>query len=235
MSEWKAKRFWKEATTAPADGGWQVLLDGRPVRTPAKAPLILPTQALAQALAAEWQAQEERIDPGTMPITRTANSALDKVAGQRAEVAAMLAEYGGSELLCYRAERPVELIARQTSEWDPLLDWAEERYGARLVTVQGVMPIAQDAAALERLSAPVHAMDPFALAAFHDLVALSGSLVLALAVIEGRIEAQEAWRLSRLDEDWQIEQWGADEEAEAMARVKRAAFDDAARFWALLG
>ncbi|WP_341214239.1 ATP12 family protein [uncultured Limimaricola sp.] len=235
MSEWKAKRFWKEATTAPADGGWQVLLDGRPVRTPAKAPLILPTQALAQALAAEWQAQEERIDPGTMPITRTANSALDKVAGQRAEVAAMLAEYGGSELLCYRAERPVELIARQASEWDPLLDWAEERYGARLVTVQGVMPIAQDAAALERLSAPVHAMDPFALAAFHDLVALSGSLVLALAVIEGRIEAQEAWRLSRLDEDWQIEQWGADEEAEAMARVKRAAFDDAARFWALLG
>lgn len=235
MSEWKAKRFWKEATTAPADGGWQVLLDGRPVRTPAKAPLILPTQALAQALAAEWQAQEERIDPGTMPITRTANSALDKVAGQRAEVAAMLAEYGGSELLCYRAERPIELIARQASEWDPLLDWAEERYGARLVTVQGVMPIAQDAAALERLSAPVHAMDPFALAAFHDLVALSGSLVLALAVIEGRIEAQEAWRLSRLDEDWQIEQWGADEEAEAMARVKRAAFDDAARFWVLLG
>ncbi|MFT6533237.1 MAG: chaperone required for assembly of F1-ATPase [Limimaricola cinnabarinus] len=235
MSEWKAKRFWKEANVAPAEGGWQVLLDARPVRTPAKAPLVLPTQALAEALAAEWQAQEERIDPGSMPLTRTANSALDKVAVQRAEVAQMLAAYGGSDLLCYRAERPAELIARQASEWDSLLDWAEERHGARLVTATGVMPVAQDAAALERLAAPVFAMEPFALAAFHDLVALSGSLVLALAVVERRLEPQEAWRLSRLDEDWQIEQWGDDEEAEAMARVKRAAFLDAARFWALLG
>jgi chaperone required for assembly of F1-ATPase len=235
MSEWKAKRFWKEANVAPAEGGWQVLLDARPVRTPAKVPLILPTQALAEALAAEWQAQEERIDPGSMPLTRTANSALDKVAVQRVEVAQMLAGYGGSDLLCYRAERPAELIARQASEWDPLLAWAEERHGARLVTATGVMPVAQDAAALERLAAPVFAMEPFALAAFHDLVALSGSLVLALAVIEERLEPQEAWRLSRLDEDWQIEQWGDDEEAEAMARVKGAAFLDAARFWALLG
>ncbi|MGR3463792.1 MAG: ATP12 family chaperone protein [Limimaricola soesokkakensis] len=234
MSEWKAKRFWKEAGIAPAEGGWQVLLDSRPVRTPAKAALVLPTQALARAVAAEWQAQEERIDPRSMPVTRTSNSAIDKVALQRAEVAEMLAAYGGSDLLCYRALGPAELVARQAVEWDPLLDWAKERYGAGLSTVSGVMPVAQDAAALERLSAPVREMEPFALAAFHDLVALSGSLVLALAVIEERLEAEEAWRLSRLDEEWQIEQWGADEEAEAMAQVKRTAFLDAASFWRLL-
>ncbi|MGR3465938.1 ATP12 family chaperone protein [Limimaricola sp.] len=235
MSDWKAKRFWKEATAAPAEGGWQVLLDGRPVRTPAKAALVLPTQALAEAVAAEWQAQEERIDPGAMPATRTANSAIDKVTATRAEVAEMLAAYGGSDMLCYRAESPAELVARQAAEWDPLLDWAAARFDARLAVTAGIMPVAQERAALERLGAPVHAMEPFALSAFHDLVALSGSLVLAFAVTEGRCEPQEAWRLSRLDEEWQIEQWGVDDEAEALAQRKRAAFLDAARFWELLG
>ena len=235
MSEWKAKRFWKEATFEPVEGGWQVLLDGRPVRTPAKAALVLPSERLAQAIAAEWQAQGEKIDPRAMPATRTANSAIDKVAVQHEEVAAMLAAYGGSDMLCYRAEGPAELVARQSADWDPLLDWAETRFGARLAVTAGVMPVAQDAAALERLAAPLREMDPFALAAFHDLVALSGSLVLAHAVTEGHLGASEAWRLSRLDEEWQIEQWGEDEEAEALAQVKRAAFHDAARFWSLLG
>ncbi|EYD73445.1 ATP12 family chaperone protein [Limimaricola hongkongensis] len=235
MSDWKAKRFWKAASAAPAEGGWQVLLDGRPVRTPAKAALVLPTRALAEAVAAEWQAQEERIDPGAMPATRTANSAIDKVTATRAEVAGMLAAYGGSDMLCYRAEGPAELVARQAAEWDPLLDWAATRFDARLAVTAGIMPVAQDAAALERLGAPVHAMEPFALSAFHDLVALSGSLVLAFAVTEGRLDPQEAWRLSRLDEEWQIEQWGVDDEAEALAQRKRAAFLDAARFWTLLG
>ena len=234
MSEWKAKRFWTAAETAAVEGGWQVLLDGKPVRTPAKAALVLPTETLARAVAAEWQAQEERIDPRTMPATRTANSAIDKVAVQREEVAAMLAAYGASDLLCYRAEMPEELVARQRVEWDPLLDWAEARFEARLVTVAGIMPVEQDAAALARLAAPLHEMEPFALAAFHDLVALSGSLVLAHAVTEDRLDAEEAWRLSRLDEAWQIEQWGADEEAEALEQIKRTAFFDAARFWRLL-
>ncbi|SDF42073.1 ATP12 family chaperone protein [Limimaricola pyoseonensis] len=234
MSEWKAKRFWKTATTAPVEGGWQVLLDARPVRTPAKALLVLPTEALAQAVAEEWDRQEERIDPGAMPVTRTANSAIDKVGPQRAAVAGMLAAYGGSDLLCYRAEMPAELAARQTAEWDPLLDWVAEAHGARLKLAAGVMPVEQAQDDLARLSAPVEALDPFRLAAFHDLVALSGSLVLALAVVEDRLAPEEAWRLSRLDEDWQIEQWGEDEEAQAMAAVKRAAFLDAARFWNLL-
>lgn len=234
MSEWKAKRFWKQASATQADGGWQVLLDGRPVRTPAKAALLLPSQALAEAVAAEWDAQEERIDPRAMPATRTANSAIDKLALQREEVAEMLASYGGSDMLCYRAETPAELATRQAAEWDPLLDWAETAYGARLRPTAGIMPVTQDAAALERLAAPVREMEPFALAAFHDLVALSGSLVLALAVIADRLDPEEAWRLSRIDEEWQIEQWGEDEEAEAMAQVKRAAFLDAARFWKLL-
>ncbi|MCP1168999.1 ATP12 family chaperone protein [Limimaricola litoreus] len=235
MSEWKAKRFWTQATVEPVEGGWQVLLDGRPVRTPAKAALVLPSERLARAIAEEWQAQGEKIDPRAMPATRTANSAIDKVSVQRDEVAEMLAAYGGSDMLCYRAEGPAELVARQSAEWDPLLDWAEARFDARLVSVAGVMPVAQDAAALERLAAPLRDMDPFALAAFHDLVALSGSLVLAHAVTEGHLGASEAWRLSRLDEEWQIEQWGEDEEAEALAQMKRAAFHDAARFWSLLG
>ena len=234
MSEWKAKRFWKQASATQADGGWQVLLDGRPVRTPAKAALLLPSQALAEAVAAEWDAQEERIDPRAMPATRTANSAIDKLALQREEVAEMLASYGGSDMLCYRAETPAELATRQAAEWDPLLDWAETAHGARLRPTAGIMPVTQDAAALERLAAPVREMEPFALAAFHDLVALSGSLVLALAVIADRLDPEEAWRLSRIDEEWQIEQWGEDEEAEAMAKVKRTAFLDAARFWKLL-
>lgn len=234
MSEWKAKRFWKQASATQTDGGWQVLLDGRPVRTPAKAALLLPSRALAEAVAAEWDAQEERIDPRAMPATRTANSAIDKLALQREEVAEMLASYGGSDMLCYRAETPAELAARQAAEWDPLLDWAEAAYGARLRPTAGIMPVTQDAAALERLAAPVREMEPFALAAFHDLVALSGSLVLALAVVADRLDPEEAWRLSRIDEEWQIEQWGEDEEAEAMAQVKRAAFLDAARFWKLL-
>ena len=234
MSEWKAKRFWKQASATQTDGGWQVLLDGRPVRTPAKAALLLPSRALAEAVAAEWDAQEERIDPRAMPATRTANSAIDKLALQREEVAEMLASYGASDMLCYRAETPAELVARQAAEWDPLLDWAETAYGARLRPTAGIMPVTQDAAALERLAAPVREMEPFALAAFHDLVALSGSLVLALAVVADRLDPEEAWRLSRIDEEWQIEQWGEDEEAEAMAQVKRAAFLDAARFWKLL-
>lgn len=234
MSEWKAKRFWKQASATQTDGGWQVLLDGRPVRTPAKAALLLPSRALAEAVAAEWDAQEERIDPRVMPATRTANSAIDKLALQREEVAEMLASYGGSDMLCYRAETPAELAIRQAAEWDPLLDWAETAYGVRLRPTAGIMPVTQDAAALERLAAPVRDMEPFALAAFHDLVALSGSLVLALAVIADRLDPEEAWRLSRIDEEWQIEQWGEDEEAEAMAQVKRAAFLDAARFWKLL-
>jgi chaperone required for assembly of F1-ATPase len=233
VTGWAPRRFWTAASVVPATGGFTVQLDGKPVRTPLKAPLILPTEALAQAVAAEWQAVAGKVDPEVMPFTRTANSAIDKVAPQAAEVAAMLASYGGSDLLCYRAEGPEALAARQAQAWDPLLDWADATFGAPLVTTAGVMPVEQSPASLAALSRQVETLSPFQLCAFHDLVAISGSLVLALAVIRQRLTAQAAWALSRLDEDWQIALWGEDEEATAVALRKQADFLQADRFFGL--
>ncbi|MBD1204591.1 MAG: ATPase [Rhodobacteraceae bacterium] len=235
MSGWTAKRFWQAAQAEPCEGGFTVRLDGRGVKTPAKAPLVVPTLAMAQAIAAEWEAQQGAVRPETMPVTRAANSALDKVVPQRAEVVALLAAYGGSDLLCYRAAGPEALAERQAAGWDPLLDWAAESFGARLAVTRGVMPVAQDPAGLARLEAEVAGLSVFRLAGFHDLVAISGSLVLALAVIRGRLGAEEAWHLSRIDEAWQVEQWGEDEEAAAAEVVRRVAFDAASRFYALCG
>ncbi|MBA3911645.1 MAG: ATPase [Rhodobacter sp.] len=235
MSAWTARRFWTAATVRPEGAGFAVLLDTRPVRTPLKAPLILPTEALAHAVAAEWQAQTGIVNPAKMPFTRTANSAIDKVAPQFSEVAAMLAEYGGSDLLCYRATDPEDLVARQAAAWDPLLDWAARALGAPLTVTQGVIHIAQPETSLAALGAAVLALSPFQLAAFHDLVAITGSLVLALAVTRGRLTAEEAWTVSRIDEDWQIEAWGQDEEAAETAALKRAAVMQADRFYALCG
>ncbi|MFQ1699396.1 ATP12 family chaperone protein [Loktanella agnita] len=233
MSDWQPKRFWTEAKVVAVDGGHAVHLDDRPVKTPAKAGLILPTRALAEAVAAEWDAQTEKVDPGTMPVTRGANAAIDKVRTQRDEVVAMLAEYGDSDLLCYRAPGPDGLIKRQAAAWDPLLDWAAETFNARLWVGEGVMHVSQKPEILARLTQEIDSFDEFALAAVHDLISLSGSLVLALAVTRERLTPIEAWDVSRVDEDWQIEQWGADDEASAMAAVKRAAFFDAERFYQL--
>jgi chaperone required for assembly of F1-ATPase len=235
MSAWAAKRFWTDATVQAADGGWTVRLDGRAVKTPLKAPLVMPTHAMAQAVAAEWQAQTGLVRPDTMPVTRSANSAIDKVGAQFDEVVALIAAYGGSDLLCYRAAFPPALIARQAAAWDPLLAWAADALGARLAVTTGVMPVAQDAASLAALHARVAAMTTFRIAAFHDLVAISGSLILALAVTEGRLTPDEAWRLSRIDEAWQNEQWGIDEDAALMEVTRRAAFDHAGRFYGLCG
>lgn len=233
MSDWKPKRFWKTATAAPCEGGFTVLLDDRTVKTPAKAHLTVPTMALAEAIAVEWDAQEDVLDPGTMPVTRGANAAIDKVAAQRAEVVALLAEYGDSDLLCYRAAGPDELIEKQAEGWDPMLEWAAQALDVRLFVGQGVMHVTQNPLALERLTAQVAALDDFALAAAHDLISLSGSLVLALAVANDAIAAGDAWALSRIDEHWQIAQWGVDDEAAAAELVKRTAFLDAARFYRL--
>ena len=233
MAEWKARRFWKAASVRSLDGGFEVVLDDRPLRTPGKQPLHLPTQALAQALAQEWDAQADVIDPNTMPLTRAANSAIEKVAPQFAAVADMLAQYGGSDLLCYRAESPTELADQQAAGWQPLLDWARDSLGAELAVTTGVMPIAQDPAALARLRAHVHALDVFGLTALHDLVTLPGSLVLGLAVIHGRLDADAAHQLSRIDEAFQASQWGEDDEATAAAAARLTALRDAARFWTL--
>lgn len=232
MSAWKAKRFWQAATAEACEGGFTVRLDGRAVKTPAKTPLVVPTEALARMIAAEWDAQDGAVRPETMPATRMANSALDKVAPQFDAVAAMLAEYGGTDLLCYRAPEPEALIARQAAAWDPLLDWAAETFGARLATGRGVMHLAQDADAVARLARPLSDASAFQLAALHDLIAISGSLVLALAVARRRLGAAEAFDLSRIDESWQAEQWGRDEEADALEAVRRTDLAFAAQFLA---
>jgi chaperone required for assembly of F1-ATPase len=235
VSAWKAKRFWTAAEAVACDGGFTVRLDGRPVKTPAKAALVVPTQAMAEAIAVEWDAQTGEVKPATMPVTRAANSAIDKIIPQRDEVVEIIAAYGQSDLLCYRAMGPAALVARQAAGWDPVLDWAAQVLGARLAVTAGVMHVAQPPEALDRLTARVAGMTEFQLAGLHDLVAISGSLVLALAVTERRLSEDEAWALSRVDETWQIEQWGADEEAAELEAARRVAFGEASRFYALCG
>lgn len=234
MSTWAAKRFWKDTLVEAEEGGFAVRLDGRAVKTPAKAALVMPTRALAEAVAAEWDAQEGTIDPQQMPVTRSVNAAIDKVATQFDEVAALIADYGGTDLLCYRADGPEGLCARQAEAWDPLLEWAAQRYGARLAPTSGVMHVAQDDAALKALAAEVRALCPFALTAVHDLVGISGSLVIGLAAIEGWADAEDLWARSRIDETWQEEQWGVDVEASELAASKKRDFEHALRFYKLL-
>ena len=233
MSGWKARRFWTDVALRREAQGWSVLLDARPVRTPAKAPLLLPTRAMAEAIATEWMAVEQTVDPRRMPVTRAANAAIDKVAPQFHEVADLIAAYGGSDLLCYRADGDPRLAAAQAEAWDPLLEWAAERFDARLGVTKGVAPIAQPAAALNRLAAEVRSCTPFQLTALHDLVSLTGSLVLGLAAAGGEFDIDALWQLSRFDEDWQVRQWGADEEASVIAERKQADFRRARHFWTL--
>ncbi len=233
MSEWALRRVWSDVSVHPVTGGYGVRLDDRPVHTPAKRPFVVPTRAMAEQIAAEWSRQGDRVDPLSMPVTRSANAAIDKVAVQHAEVVEALAAYGATDLLCYRATRPEALAGLQTQAWDPLLDWAAEALDARLVPVGGVMPREQDAAALERLAERVRALPAFPLTAFHDLVMLSGSLILAFAVVEGRLSGAAAWEASRIDEEWQAQQWGRDAEADAAAEAKREAFLHAERFFRL--
>lgn len=235
MSAWKAKRFWKDATVETVEGGYTVRLDGRPVKTPAKTPLVVPTLPLAEAVAAEWNAQSGLVKPMTMPFTRSVNSALDKIVPQFDAVVEMLAAYGGTDLLCYRAVGPQTLVERQAAAWNPLLEWSATALQAPLIATAGVMHIPQAPASLANLHRRVAEFSPFQLAAFHDLVAISGSLVLAFAVTRNRLTTTEAWHLSRIDEDWQIEQWGDDEEATALSAIREADFLQAGRFYALCG
>lgn len=231
MSDWALKRFWTEAKGVAVDGGFAVQLDGRSVKTPAKSALVVPTQALADAIAAEWDAQTEKVNPNTMPFTRSANAAIDKVATQHSEVADLLSEYGDSDLLCYRAETPVELVARQSAEWDPMLEWARANLGVDLQLRVGIIHAPQNVATLDILRAKTHALNAYELAAFHDLVSLSGSLILGFAATTDDFPAQDLWKMSVLDDLWQEEQWGPDDEATALAAVKKSAFMHAKRFF----
>ncbi|MFS4438046.1 ATP12 family chaperone protein [Paracoccaceae bacterium GXU_MW_L88] len=227
---WQAKKFWKEVSVVPEGDGFTVALDGRAIKTPSKAPLILPTKALAEAVAEEWRAVDEVIQPDAMPVTRAANSALDKVAVQRGAVIDMLASYGETDLLCHRADSPEGLVERQEAGWDPMLLWAREALQAPLVATVGIMPAKQPATSLEQIRAAIAEHDDFALTALHDLIMLSGSAVLGLAVAHGQITADDAWALSLIDEHWQEEQWGEDAEAKALENTKKESFFAADRF-----
>ena len=235
MSDWAAKRFWSAVVTECREDEYVILLDGRLVITPAKATLSVPTQAMAEAIAAEWDAQSDKIDPRTMPTTRSANAAIDKVTLQRSEVAALIAAYGEDDFLCYRAPGPQELIERQKQAWDPLLAWATESLDAPLRAVEGVMHVEQPANSVINLAACVTAQTSFQLAALHDLVSMSGSLVIGLAAQAGAFEIDDLWTRSRLDELWQIEHWGQDDEADATAVIKCQSFLHAYRFYKLCG
>lgn len=231
MSDWAPKRFWKTVEVEAVDGGFTVTLDGRNVRTPGKALLTVPTEAMARQIAEEWEAQTEKVDPRTMPWTRSANSAIDKLSVQRREVEDHLIGYAETDLVCYRAETPQELFERQSQGWDPILDNIEKTFGVRLATTSGVMPVAQSRESLDVLRNVMSEMSDFAITGFHDIVTLSGSYLIAASVTLKAIEPQAAWQLSRIDEDWQIEQWGRDEEADAQAETKRAAFIHATSFF----
>lgn len=229
------KRFYTEAETVEADGGFGIALDGRPVRTPGRAALAVPTRALGAALADEWMAQGDTIDPRAMPLTGLANAAIDRIAPDMAGFAAGLAAYGESDLLCYRADAPAPLVARQAEAWDPLLDWAARRYDVAFVVTAGIVHAPQAPAAIERLAVATAARGPYALAGLSPLVTISGSLVAALALAEGAFGVEEVWTRVTVDEAWQAEQWGEDTLAAAALAARRAEFMSAATFLALLG
>lgn len=224
------KRFWKDVTVE--DGA--ILLDGRAVRTPARAPLTVPTAALAGAVADEWRAVGEKIDPRAMPLTGFSNAAIDKIAPDVAGFAAGLATYGETDLLCYRAENPPELAARQAAIWDPLLDWARTRYDIGFVVTAGIVHRAQPPETLARLSGAVATRSAFELAALSPVVSIGGSLVVALMLAEDAIAADTAFDATHLDELWQAELWGEEWMAADARALRRADFVNSARMLALL-
>lgn len=229
------KRFWKETAAVADEGGWwRIELDGHPVRTPARALLLLPGRDLANEVAAEWQGTGETLDPRAMPLTGLGNAAVDHVTPKPADFADSLSRYAASDLLCYRADSPSKLIAAQADAWDPLLHWARRRFDVDFRVTQGIAPVDQPQATLDQLAQAVHALDPYRLAGVSPLVTIGGSLIAGLAAVEGAVGVDEAWSAVSLDERWQLEQWGADEEAERALAAREADFRTGAQFLSLL-
>ena len=228
------KRFYRQAEVAAGDGGFEIALDGTPVRTPGRVPLAVPTRELADAMADAWNAQGDQVEPRSMPLTGLANAAVDRIAPDRAAFAQGLAVFGESDLLCYRAEGPAPLVRRQSELWDPILDWARRRYDVAFETVTGIIHRQQPAATIERLRNAVEARNPFELAGLSPLVTISGSLLIALALAEKAISLDQAWAAGTLDEQYQIEMWGEDDELTKALAGRRFDFEAGARFLALL-
>lgn len=229
------KRIWKKVSHAPVEGGWAVHLDGRSVKTPARRDVVVPVEALAIGIAAEWDAQEGEIKPLTMPLTRAAATCLDRVAPEFDAVVEMIAAYGETDLLCYRATTPEALIARQSEGWDPVLEWIRTQHGVRLSVAGGVIYLPQEPEAVAKMTELVAAQDIWSLTALSEMVTISGSLVLGLAVRTGAITPDHAWGLSRIDEQWNIDEWGEDADAAALAATRRADFLRAAELLKMLG
>lgn len=210
------KRFYKEVGIGEDDGRFTIELDGRRVKTPAKKLLSLPTRAAAELVAGEWRDQVEVINPGKMPVTRLVNSALDGVANELDAVLDDIVKYAGTDLLCYRADAPQSLVDAQAGKWDPVLYWAADAFAARFILAEGIVHQEQPASAIEAYARAIGKYrDPLAVGALHTITTLTGSALLALALAEGRLTAEEAWIAAHADEDWNIEQWGSDAEAEA--------------------
>ncbi len=230
------KRFYKDTGVEEGEDGFRVLLDGKPMRTPAKAILLVPTRALAEAIAAEWAAVPEKaeINAAHLPLTRLAATGIDRVVARRADVIADTAKYAGSDLLCYRATAPDSLVKLQQELWQPLLDWAAERHGARLVTADGIGFVDQPEEAKATLHAAVSAHGDLALSALYNLTHTAGSVVIALAVSEGRLDAAAAFAAAQMDELYQVDRWGDDPLAEKHREGVRRDIETCTRFLSLL-
>jgi chaperone required for assembly of F1-ATPase len=234
MAAQAPKRFYQNVTVTELPGGFGIALDDREVKTPARAPLRLPNHRLAEAVAEEWRRQGDKILPETMPLTRLANTAIDRIAPNRKDVIGQVLGFGRSDLICYRAEGPSDLVQRQAEEWDPLLEWARRRHDANLCATQGLAFVEQPESALLALEQAVSEDDNFRLAALHTAASLTGSLVLALALDDGSLDADAAFAAAQLDETYQAEIWGEDDEAKARAAQKRQELQNVARFAQLL-
>jgi chaperone required for assembly of F1-ATPase len=229
------RRFYKSVTIEAADPPHRILLDGKTARTPARAMFAVPTRALAEAIAAEWEAQREHIDPAGMPLTKLANSAIDGVRGREAAVRDDIVKYAASDLVCYRASEPEALVRRQSELWDPILAWSRKALGASFVVVEGLMPVAQPEPAKAGLARALANYDAFALTALHVMTTLTGSALLALAHAGGRLGAEDAWAAAHVDEDWQIARWGEDALAAARRQRRWLEMQAAGRLLAMLG
>ncbi len=228
------KRFYKTVAVTPGDGGFGISLDGKPVFTPARHELAVASQVLADEIAAEWEAQGERIDPATMPMTKRVNTALDRVRGREEDIVEEIVDYAGSDLLCYRADMPDGLVRRQQSHWDPVLEWAKDELHAPFTVATGINHVAQSDDSLARVRDAIAENDFYALTSLHTMTTLTGSALLALALARGHLEPDAVWDAAHVDEDWQISQWGEDAEAKARRTLRRAEFDGDVRFLNIL-
>jgi len=228
------KRFYKDVSVDAAAGGHRILLDGRPVHSPARQLLVVPSAALAEAVAAEWRAQGSTIERAGMGLTRLVSTALDRMPALRDAVIDEALGYALTDLLCYRAAEPVELAARQERAWQPWLDWLAEAHGARLVVTTAMLPVSQPEEAVARLRAAIEQLDDWRLVGLHGATTALGSLVLGLALLEGEIDAEQALAASLLDELFEIERWGRERDAERRQQVLRRDVAAAARFLACL-